>query len=358
MKILYLLNHKTLTDFEVPILLKGGHEVYMSKNFNSLKPGENSINHSTSRYYDNFLSTHVTTLKTIDNIDFYSSYYELSQMEMDIINSHFDCIFLTSLISEKLLNQLSHSFHGEIYFRFFGLSGETSYKDLLSSSFPGTDFSRFKYLFSYQEIIDFELSRKDNFDFFNKENSIFLPLGLSNSFVCNYLETYKPSKSQICFVNSRIDDGPNSYYRNIYLDFLNKFEGLPFIILGKNNSCVEGKPYILNNLNDDEYYKEFQHSLFMYYHSKEERHLHYHPLEASIIGVPVLFYSQSLLKSFLPNSPGICYSENEMLEKCRLILSRSNKANDLINSIITYQNQNIDKLFIGKNLNIFDHFIK
>jgi len=353
MRILYLLNHKTLTDFEVPILLKDGHEVYLSKNFGSLSSGENSINHSTSRFYDNFLSIHVTTLGILDNIDFYSDHYELTKPELEVINNHFDIIFLTSLTSEKMLNQLSKSFSGDIFFRFFGLSGEASYKNLLKNIFPSTDFSRFKYIFSYQEIIDFETSRSENLDFFNKDNSFFVPLGLSNSFVCNYLETYRPSNLRMCFVNSRIDDGPGSYYRNIYIDFLNKFSDIPFVVLGKNNTCVQEKPYILNNLNDNEFYGEFKNSLFMHYHSKEERHLHYHPLEALIIGLPVIFYSQSLLKSILPQSPGMCSSDNEMIQKSNLILSRSAEGNELINSIITYQNQNMDKLFIGNNLDIF-----
>lgn len=353
MRILYLLNHKTLTDFEVPILIKNGHEVYMSKNFKSLSV-QNSINYTTSGFYSNFLPTHVTTLKLLDQIDFYSASRELTKIELDIINSHFDCIFLTCLISKKLLIQLSNNFHGDIYFRFFGLSNEESYKNLLFSLYPNCNFSRFKYLFSYQEIIDFEFSRKDNLNFFNNNNSFFIPLGLSNSFVTNYLDTYRPIKTQMCFVNSRIDDGPHSYYRNIYINFLKNFSGMPFVILGKNNTSVQDKPYIKNNLNDSDFYGEFQNSLFMYYHSKEERHLHYHPLEAAIIGLPVLFYSQSLLASIFPESPGVCYSDQEMMNKCQLILSNSNEGSSFINSIITYQNQNINKLFIGNNLNIFN----
>jgi len=358
MRILYLLNHKALTDFEVPILIKKGHEAYMSKNFNHLRPSENSINHATSRFYDNFLSIHPTTLKILDKIDFYSSSYTLSNNELDIINSHFNCIFLTTLTPRGLLEKLSKNFHGQIYFRFFGLDGTNSYRDILLSTYPGLDFSRFKFLFSYQEIIDYEFSRPVNKGFFNKHNSIYLPLGLSTSFISTYLETYHPSKHQMCFVNSRIDDGRNSYYGNIYYNFLNKFADIiPFVVLGKNNSSVDHKSHIFNNLDDKNFYGEFQKSLFMHYHSKEPRHLHYHPLEAAVIGLPVLFYSESLLSSIFPKSPGICFSETEMLNKCKLILSKTHQGNGFMNLVISYQNRNIDKLFIEKNMSIFDNFI-
>ena len=66
-----------------------------------------------------------------------------------------------------------------------------------------------------------------------------------------------------------------------------------------------------NNLDDDEYYRGIATCKCLFYHSIEERHLHYHPLEAIVIGIPIIFFEQSLLSSYLANSEGRCKNIDE-----------------------------------------------
>jgi len=71
MNIFYLLNHKTLTDFEVPILTNSGFRCYIPKKYNSLSP-VNSINYNTAHYYDNFININPTELSKMNKMDWFS----------------------------------------------------------------------------------------------------------------------------------------------------------------------------------------------------------------------------------------------------------------------------------------------
>jgi hypothetical protein len=54
----------------------------------------------------------------------------------------------------------------------------------------------------------------------------------------------------------------------------------------------------------------------MFYHSQEERHLHYHPLEAVVAGMPLIFMAGGLLeKCGGSDQPGMCRTYEEAREK-------------------------------------------
>jgi hypothetical protein len=207
--------------------------------------------------------------------------------------------------------------------------------------------NKIKFLFSYPEIYEFEKSF-DNF--FNDNNSYIVKLGLSNNIINKIINTYSPINNKICFINSKINNC--SYYTNIYNDFINNFKEYDYLLLGKNNNI--NNINILNNLNDDEYYKKIAECKLMYYHGKEPRHLHYHPLEGIIIGIPVIFHKESLLSSYLSNSLGKCNDIIEIKNKINRIL---NNDVDFIKNIIDEQNKIIPVLTIKYNMNIFDEIL-
>lgn len=352
--ILYLLNHKTLTDFEVPILINKNFGVYIPKIYDSLDSG-NSIAFNSIYSYDYSLKNiSEDDNNFINQIDFSNQdHINDNKKLMDIINYNFKIIFI-SLLNYDLITYLSENFNGLIYLRFFGLDSDKSYYNLLKNLniIPEKLYKNVKYIFSYQEIIDFE-KNKDNF--FNDENSYYIPLGVPNSIFDNYENTYNNHTDKFVFVCSKINKC--GYYTGIYNNFNNLIDknNFDFIILGKNNEKIQDiDNRIFNNLSDKEYYLHMAKSKAMYYHSKEQRHLHYHPLEAIIIGLPIIFHSENLLSSYLTNSPGKCYTDNEVIEKLNRI-----KNNDLefINSIIEYQNLIKNKFKIEKNLNIFDNLL-
>jgi hypothetical protein len=333
--ILYILNHKTLIDFEVPILIKNDYGVLISKNDNLLPLGNSS--HLNSSMYDYSLNIDKNNVDILNNIDWYSNKC-ISQEIIDILNTNFKYIIITLLTSGDLLTQLCSKFNGIIFYRFFGMEDVKRYKNYCIAH------PKIKYFFSYPEIYNFEKSF-DNF--FNESNSYIIPLGVPDNII-KYKNTYNPIINKICFICSKINIC--LYYTNIYTNFITNFKDkYDYILLGKDNETLNDNNK-LNNLNDENYYKKISECKLMYYSSIEPRHLHYHPLESIVIGIPIIFYNESLLSSYLNNSPGKCNNINEVYNKIDKIL---NNDTEFINSIINEQNKVISILEMKNNMNIF-----
>lgn len=353
--ILYLLNHKTLTDFEVPILIRNNYGVYITKKYYSLDNTNSIAMESIYKYDTSLINITRADYNFLNNIDFFDSNNIINNDKLiNILNNNFNIFFIT-LLSYDIVEYLSKHFTGTIYFRFFGLESDYSYYDrMINIGIIPENRRNVKYIFSYNEIIHFENTKNS---FFTHNNSYFIPLGLPNNIFIQYENTYNTifNDNKFVFICSKINICP--YYTNVYNNFNKLFNNteLTFKILGKNNENIERiDNRILNNLSDDVYYKEISNSLAMYYHSKEERHLHYHPLEAIIIGIPIIFHSESLLSTYLKESPGRCFSDLEAIDKLLQI-----KNGDILfkNSIINYQNSIKYTFKIDHNLNIFDCII-
>lgn len=340
MNVLYLLNHKTLTDFEVPILIKKGYGVYIPKLYQSLSI-VNSINHATVGFYDNFLHIHPSDIATLNTVDWFSNQL-LPLNIIHIINANFKCIFITLLTKPPLLDQLIHSFTGKVYYRLFGLEGAKSYVPTVRVH------PKAGYIFSYSEIYDHECR-----DVFKKDNSYIVPLGLSNATITTLTNTWNRKNHSIVFVCSRIH--PNcKYYYDIYRQFIQEFNQFNYIILGKNNETLLPNPKVFNNLPDSEYHRKISECACMYYHSKEPRHLHYHPLEAIVINIPIVFHQESLLSKYLGNSPGKCKDIDEVRSKIRRIIDGDNV---FIQSILSAQMTARNTLMQCNHTGIFDQLL-
>ena len=309
--ILYLLAHKTLTDFEIPIIISRGYGVFIPKKKTSLDK-MNSLCDDFYKYDDSLQNINASELNILNDIDWYNNNITLTQNIINLLNTNFKYIFITLLTSDNLLIQLIQNFKGFIYYRFFGLESNLSYKDMvIKYTSP-----RVKYIFGYYDIYNYEQSLSS---FFNVNNSNIVRIGCPDNFIKTYENTHKGTNNKICFVCSKINHCP--YYTNIYNEFIRNFgTKYDYMLLGKNNeTLIDNKKY--NNLSDNEYFNKMSECKLMYYHSMEPRHLHYHPIEALIIGLPVLFYRQSLLNRFLVNSPGRCNNLNEVYVKINRILN-------------------------------------
>jgi hypothetical protein len=342
--LLYLFAHKTLTEFEVPIITSRGYGVFIPKKKTSLNKLD-SIYDDIYKYDDSLQNISVNDLARLNDIDWYNNDTILTRQMIDLLNVSFRYIFITLLTSGKLLTQLIKYFKGLIYYRFFGLASTYSYRDMvLNYAFPNV-----KYIFGYNEIYTYEQSLSS---FFNAKNSIVTPLGCPDHFINTHENTHKGTINKICFVCSKINQCP--YYTNVYNEFVKnigaKYE---YILLGKNNETLTDENKF-NNLSDDAYFNKMSECKLMYYHSTEPRHLHYHPIEALIIGLPVLFHKESLLNGFLMNSPGKCNDINEVHDKINRIL---NNDVEFIHEIVTEQKKVIYKFKITYNMNAFDSVI-
>lgn len=337
--ILYILGHKTLTDFEVPILIKKGYGVLVAKKFDSISTENNTVVSDPFKY-DDFLNLDINIINNMNDIDWYNNNEFISDDIINMLNKYFKIIFVTLLTNGKLLEQLTKNFKGMIYYRFFGRESNHRY------NFANISHN-IKYIFSYNEIFEFEKSF-DNF--FTSNNSHVVPLGLSNNFICKWKNKYNPIINKICFICCKIN--LCSYYTNIYNEFTNKFKNYDYLVIGKNNKIKQNN--ILNDLDDYNFYKKISECKLMYYHSQEERHLHYHPIEGIIIGIPIIFYEKSILSKFLKHSEGKCSDINEVYDKINRILMNDSS---FINKIIEEQNKIIDIFTINYNENIFNEIL-
>jgi hypothetical protein len=311
---------------------------------NTLSPIETTCN-DPYKYDYSLRNIDINDLHTLNDIDWYNNDTVLSPYAMNLLNSTFKCIFLTLLTSGKLLTQLIKYFNGLIYYRIFGDSADNVYALTLSKhASPNV-----KYIFCFEEIYTFEQSLSS---FFNSNNSLIVPLGCPDNFIKKHENTYKGTINSICFVCSKINQCP--YYTRVYNEFVKnvgtKYE---YVLLGKNNeTLIDANKF--NNLSDDAYFNKMSECKLMYYHSTEPRHLHYHPIEALIIGLPVLFHKESLLNSFFMNSPGKCHDLVEVHAKIARIL---NNDVEFINEIKKEQEKVAYKFKIAHNMNAFNSVI-
>ena len=111
---------------------------------------------------------------------------------------------------------------------------------------------------------------------------------------------------------------------------------MPHVIPGAQPVRVKDDPSVTGFLEKEEYLELFRSSKVMFYHSDEERHLHYHPLEAVRIGMPLVFMAGGMLEYLAKQKlPGCCNSIEEAQDKVSRIL---NDDQELIKEIVSSQN--------------------
>lgn len=348
-RILWILNHTTLMDWEVPMLMELGFEVYIPKH---LPQGPNSRTATVTTKYDASLSIPREDLEYLNQQNFYES--PISAKTADIINRHFSNCICAYIFPG--LYYILQSFRGRVFMRAFGHAGTFDYESatdtvpldsLKQGSYTSTthqlkrrflDWNRrlvriagirsknpiMREMFlardriylaaAYQEIIDHEKP-------FLKQRSLFMPLALPDS-ILSKKNTWRGGDPRIFFVCPNIDQ--IDYYHRIYKRFVEELGSFPYCIGGRQDlgePVTEPKtqdPNILGFVDRSVFEERMNTSLCMFYHSQEERHLHYHPLEAIVAGLPLIYMSGGLLeKCGGPDQPGMCRSYEEARAKIR-----------------------------------------
>jgi hypothetical protein len=324
-RVLWLCNHATLLQTEVPLLRRMGFEVFIPK----IIPDDDA-NKSTvvSFEHDKTLSINADDLKTLNEYDFYTGKY--SEKVHDIINSNFQTAIFTCF--PGLLKFLIKNFNGLLLMRVFGREKDFTYWDAVNKILGSeqNELTRIKNRFFLSVAYD---NIAENEKGFFRNNSIFMPLGIPDSLKNELEGIYKGTENQIFFVCPRIKT--SSYYHSIYNDFKCNFGKLPHVIGGMQPKPVKDDDKVSGFLNRDEFNSLFSKNKVMFYHSQEPRHLHYHPIEAITAGMPLVFMRGGML-DFLDgkNLPGRCQSVKEARKKIKAILRGDKK---LTNEIITSQ---------------------
>lgn len=346
-RILWILNHTTLMEWEVPMLLEQGFEVFVPK---VLPVGPNGRTAMVTDAFDGSLSLPEEDLRELNCVNFYDA--PLSQRTAELINRHFDAAITASIFPG--LYYLMRAFEGRIFMRAFGHAGHFDYEGATdtvpvesldessytpSSTWPTRLYSQLRQRLdgprrirsrnrvtnemyrvrdrlhlaaAYPQIIDNERP-------FLQERSVYLPLALPES-ILSKSNTWAGGDDHVLFVCPNIDQ--IEYYRQIYLRFKKELGGIPHLIAGRQNldgvetPTTTADPQILGFVSREELDRLMRECVCMFYHSQEPRHLHYHPLEAIVAGQPLIYMAHGLLEALGGHrQPGLCHTYAEAREK-------------------------------------------
>lgn len=322
-RILWLLNHTTLREFEIPLLLSLGFEVYTPKRIPEvIKEWSGSVCHD----YDKTLSISKEHLELLNQHDFYDE--PIPKHIAAIINQYFGyafCMFYPSLLS----NVVNH-FSGHILLRAFGVDKTVTYGSLIISSL-GRPFldkiksldNRFWFSQCYPHLHEVEPK-------FLRSRSVYHPLGLSGN-ILKFKNSWIGGEKKILFFCPRINASPE-YYGKVYKKFKQNFGDLPHRIAGHQPIPVKD-PNVIGHQSREIIERWFKTHDVLFYHSQEPRHLHYHPLEAIIFGMPIIYMRGGILEKLGgANQPGACQTYAEAHEKLSNILRGDKKLIEEIRS--------------------------
>lgn len=311
-RILWLLNHTTLGEFEVPLILSLGYEVYTPKQIPTLiQDSSGSVDYS----YDQYLSIPKEVLDTLNQHDFYDGV--MTPPIAALLNRYFGTVFC--LFYPNMLEQVFKRFEGRILLRAFGLDKSTSYGKIFSAL--GNNLlaqvsaiqDRFWFSQTYTNLHEIE-------PHILKSRSIDHSLGLPESFY-KFQDTWCGGVDKVLFFCARIAAAP-TYYGEIYKQFKKQLGDLPHLIAG-NQPIAVNDPNVAGRqarTTIDEWLRTYA---VMFYHSQEPRHLHYHPLEAIISGMPLIYMRGGLLEQLGgPDQPGACETVAEARKKIKRVLSK------------------------------------
>jgi hypothetical protein len=289
-RILWLLNHKTLMSFEVSTLMQLGYEVLVPK----IIPKFGFRSATVSFEYDHSLSLPTDDLERLNAFNFYEG--EWTPEIERLVNRHFACVFVMPF--SKQVTEAVAKFDGQIVLRAFGLDNRQTYHRVLSEMYGAGIVDRLKRLghrFWFGEGYK-ELHEVEN-DWL-KKRAIYLPLGLPEAFFL-HRQSWRGGNPRVLFVSPNAVSDP--YYAAVYSNFKRDFGDIAHTIVGEQDVPVND-PNMLGFVPADDLNKLLQECSALYYHSVEARHVHYSPIEAAIVGLPVVYYKGSLFDRLCPES--------------------------------------------------------
>ena len=283
-RILWLLNHKTLMQYEVPLLRELGFEVFVPK----IIPRTTGFRSGAVDFsFDESLTIPKHALRILNSCHFYQRNWPRDVVFY--INRYFGSAFVMPI--EEQFRESVTNFEGNLLMRAFGLANTASYHTDLETIYGAQVFCwinavrhRFWFAAGYEQLKECEPP-------LFAERSLYLPIGLSPAFWRN-ANTWKGTERRLLFLCPSIVKNP--YYTAIYKQFKREFGDFPHVIVGMQDVPVDD-PHVLGFVSDQELAELYKTCSVLLYPSREKRHVHYSPVEANIVGTPIIFYDDSLL---------------------------------------------------------------
>ncbi|WP_245518423.1 glycosyltransferase [Mesorhizobium sp. M1C.F.Ca.ET.189.01.1.1] len=280
-RVMWLLNHTSARRFEVPMLKACGfNEIFLPK-IHPVDPSFRSASIDFSE--DQNLTIPATDLAVLNAADWYGN---PGRDAWAVANRHFSLLFFIVHTAEAL-GGISAHFEGAAIWRAYGLERTNSYSNIRKHFTEGVKTiermgDRFWFGEAYQDLREVE-------DELIRRRSVYLPLGLPSTDV---KEGWTGSDGRVFFVCP--DIGFNPYYRAIFEEFTREFAGLPYAIGGSQPIAV-ADPNVLGFVPKEAHELNMRQMRVMFYHSREPRHVHYHPFEAVRAGMPLVFMADGML---------------------------------------------------------------
>ena len=317
-RLLWIVNHKTLVRAEVPIFRDLGYEVFIPKIIPPPLPFQSGI---VTYDYDATLSIPRRDLEILNSHAFFGEldlYRPWSPTVRSIINEHFSVAVSSISAFISPLNEAILHFDGLVLARAFGLTRPKTYKALID-------------WLGRPEMIDAAAARGSRYAFVQGYPNIaeIEPAGLvANAYTVRIAvadEFFQFENSWVGRDGSAIMVCPgiekDGYYRGVYQGLKRDFEGIPHKIFGKQYAKIDDGA-ILPYLSDSELVDLYRQAPVFIYPSTEPRHIHYSPIEAMIVGTPVLYMRGSLSDIIAGEGdmPGRCDDVVEMKQKALRLL--------------------------------------
>lgn len=309
-RVLWLLNHSSLRNFEVPLLIELGYEIFTPKSFPYT---DVFMSGSVDYEYDKTLSIPLEALSILNSANFYG---RLPQEVLDVMNRYFGtCI---SFFSIEQLREVIRGFHGIIILRAFGnpisytetileISGLTLFHELTAIS------NRLYFGQGYPHLATREKGVL-------RERALDLPIGMDNAEID---DQWRGEKNRIFVVYPQLQT--NDHYAQQYEEFKRNFSGFDYIVGGAQAITSMDKE-VTGYLEDADFRDAYINSKMMWYHSPSQYHIHYHPFEAVRHGLPLLFMAGSMLDLLGgKNLPGRCETFSEARKKAKRIMNGDKK---------------------------------
>ena len=299
---------------EIPILRSLGWEVFVPKILPSRHdPGFRSS--GTTYEHDAGLELPPATLRVLNRHDFIEG--DWPPTIEDIINSHFEVVVSHFSYYLNPLSEAATKFRGVLIARAFGREHPRRFTQFASlCARPGllNDLAamgeRFIFGQGYQNIAEIEDPPLPQ-----RAHTIGVPLP-DRIYGCQ--DTWDGSGGRIIFLCPSA--GVFGYYNDLYMGIKREFGDLPHVIFGNQPKPVDD-PAVLNYVPDEELIELYRSAPVFVYPSVEPRHIHYSPLEAIVVGTPVLYRRGTLIDALAGGAlPGSCGDVVEMRQKAKRLL--------------------------------------
>lgn len=280
-RVMWLLNHGAARRFEIPMLKACGFdEIFLPKTY----PADPSFRSASVDFSeDQNLTIPADDLAVLNAADWYG---DPGRDAWTVANRHFSVLFFI-VHNPDILESISRNFKGSAIWRGYGLFKELSYSRIRKFYTLGLKNiegmgNRFWFGEAYKDLHKVEES-------FLRSRAIYLPLGLSSPEVH---DQWSGSDNRVFFVCP--DIGVNAHYKAVFDEFKRDFAGLPYAIGGSQPIAVDD-PNVLGFVPDEMHERNMRELRVMFYHSREPRHVHYHPFEAVRAGMPLVFMADGML---------------------------------------------------------------